>query len=89
MRQGASNTQADQARTDTATPRLDGLPPVLTAEQVAELLQMSTGYVRKLARKGTIPAHRVQQGRAIRFLRDEVVAWLLALPSPDRTMSTD
>ncbi len=89
MRHGASNTQVDQGRTGTATPSLDGLPPVLTASQVAELLHLNTDYVRKLARDGAIPAHRLPQGRAIRFLRDEVAAWLLALPGPDRTMSMD
>jgi excisionase family DNA binding protein len=89
MRRGASNTQADQARTGTATPSFDGLPPVLTASQVAELLHLNTDYLRKLAPDGAIPAHRLPQGRAIRFLRDEVTAWLRALPGPDRTMSTD
>ncbi len=84
MRRGASNTQVDRAlRTDAL--HLDGLPPVLTAEQVAELLQMNTDYVRKLAREGSIPAHRMPHGRAVRFLRDEVAAWLRALPGPDRT----
>ncbi|MDP8928741.1 MAG: helix-turn-helix domain-containing protein [Actinomycetota bacterium] len=89
MRHAASNTQADQARMGTATPSLDGLPPVLTAGQVAELLQLNTDYVRKLARDGAVPAHRLPHGRAIRFLRDEVASWLQGLPGPDRTMSMD
>ncbi|MDP8930087.1 MAG: helix-turn-helix domain-containing protein [Actinomycetota bacterium] len=92
MRHVASDTQANQAQTGRATPSLDGLdglPPVLTASQVAELLHLNTDYVRKLARDGAIPAHRLPHGRAIRFLRDEVAAWLQALPGPDRTMSVD
>ena len=89
MRHVASDTQANQAQTGTATASLDGLPPVLTASQVAELLHLNTDYVRKLARDGAIPAHRLPQGRAIRFLGDEVAAWLRALPGPDRTISMD
>ncbi|MDP8930774.1 MAG: helix-turn-helix domain-containing protein [Actinomycetota bacterium] len=70
---------------DTSGAGFDGLPPVLTADQVAELLQMNTDYVRKLARDGRIPAHRLPHGRAVRFLREEVAAWLRALPRADNT----
>lgn len=62
---------------------IDDLPPVLTAEHVAQLLQMNVDYVRKLTRDGVIPAHRFPVGRTLRYLTDEVVPWLRALPGPD------
>ena len=49
-------------------------PPVLTAAQVADLLAMNVQEVRRLARDGRIPARRL--GKAYRFFRDEIVAWL-------------
>lgn len=50
MRHGASNTRADRTQRSTG-PGFDGLPPVLTAAQVAELLHLNSGYVLKLARR--------------------------------------
>ncbi|MDP8928433.1 MAG: helix-turn-helix domain-containing protein [Actinomycetota bacterium] len=82
-------TDEHGGRREAVAGDLGNLPPVLTADQVAELLQMNTDYVRKLARDGAIPAHRLPQGRAIRFLGDEVAAWLRALPGPNRTISVD
>ncbi len=61
---------------------IDDLPPVLTAEHVAQLLQMNVDYVRKLTREGVIPAHRFP-GRTLRYFTDEVIPWLRALPGPD------
>jgi len=39
-------------------------------------------YLRKLVRDGVVPAHRFPGGRELRFLRDELLAWLAALPGP-------
>ncbi|NIW23246.1 MAG: helix-turn-helix domain-containing protein [Gammaproteobacteria bacterium] len=47
---------------------------MLTAAQVADLLSMNVQEVRRLAREGTLPSRRI--GKAYRFFRDEVVAWL-------------
>ncbi len=74
---------------DTSGAGFDGLPPVLTASQVADLLHLNTGYVLKLAREGRMPAHQLPQGRAVRFLRDEVAAWLRALPGPGNITGVD
>jgi len=57
-------------------------PPVLTAAMAAELLQVHVEYLRKLVRDGVVPAHRFPGGRELRFLRDELLAWLSALPGP-------
>ena len=48
--------------------------PVLTAQQVADLLALSVQEVRRLTRDGKLPARRV--GKAYRYFRDEVVMWL-------------
>jgi excisionase family DNA binding protein len=57
-------------------------PPVLTAAMAAELLQVHVEYLRKLVREGVVPAHRFPGGRELRFLRDELLAWLATLPGP-------
>ena len=49
-------------------------PPVMTAAQVAELLAMNVQEVRRLSRSGRIPSRRI--GKAYRYFRDEIVAWL-------------
>jgi excisionase family DNA binding protein len=64
---------------------LDDYPDILTAALVAEMLGMNLDYVRKLSREGTIPAHKMPQGRAFRYMKDEVVAWLRGLPAHDQT----
>lgn len=62
--------------------RASSFPPVLTAAMAAELLQVHVEYLRKLVRDGVVPAHRFPGGRELRFLRDELLAWLAALPGP-------
>jgi excisionase family DNA binding protein len=56
-------------------------PPILTTKQVAELLHLHEEYVRRMVRGGRILAHRFPGGRAIRFVRDEVVEWIREQPS--------
>lgn len=57
-------------------------PPVLTAAMAAALLQIHVEYLRKLVREGKVPCHRFPGGRELRFLRDELLAWLAAQPGP-------
>lgn len=64
-------------------------PPVLTAAMTAELLQVNVEYLRRMVRVGRIPCHRFPGGRGMRFLRDEVLSWLAALPGDDQSTSTD
>ena len=49
---------------------------VLTAAEVADLVKVPRSTIYEMARRGTIPAHRI--GRAWRFIRQEIEEWLLA-----------
>jgi excisionase family DNA binding protein len=60
-------------------------PPVLTAAMTAELLQVNVEYLRRMVRTGRIPCHRFPGGREMRFLRDELLAWLADLPGDDQS----
>jgi excisionase family DNA binding protein len=62
-------------------------PPVLTAAMAAELLQVNVEYLRRMVREGRVPCHRFPGGRELRFLRDELLAWLAALPGDDQSSS--
>jgi excisionase family DNA binding protein len=62
---------------------MNEFPPVLTAALAAELLQVHVEYLRKLVRAGKVPCHRFPGGRELRFLRDELLEWLLTQPGPD------
>jgi len=70
----------DRGTPGVADPR--AFPPVLTAAMAAELLQVHVEYLRKMVREGRVPAHRFPGGRELRFLRDELIGWLGALPGP-------
>jgi excisionase family DNA binding protein len=70
-----------------ADPRTE-FPPVLTAALAAELLQVHVEYLRRMVREERIPCHRFPGGRGLRFLRDELLAWLAALPGADQSTST-
>ena len=63
-------------------------PPVLTTAMAAELLQVNVEYLRRMVREGRIPCHRFPGGREMRFLRDELLTWLAALPGEDQSTST-
>ena len=49
---------------------------VLTVAEVADLVRLPRSTVYELARRGSIPAHRI--GRAWRLIRQEIEEWLLA-----------
>ena len=63
----------------------DGYPEILTSAQTAQLLQLSVEHVRKLVRQGRVPVRGFPDGRAIRFVRDELLAWMLEQPGYDRS----
>jgi excisionase family DNA binding protein len=65
-----------------------GFPQVLTTAMAAELLQIHVEYLRRMVREGRIPCHRFPGGREMRFLRDELLEWLAALPGEDQSTST-
>jgi excisionase family DNA binding protein len=56
------------------------LPDVLTLEEAAELLQANPEDVRRLAERGDLPGRKL--GRAWRFSRAAVLAWLAGADQP-------
>jgi excisionase family DNA binding protein len=54
----------------------DGMSPMMTAEQVAELLGYHVAMIRLFAREGRLPAHRGPNGREWLFDRDELFDWM-------------
>lgn len=50
------------------------LPDVLTVEQAAELLQLSSKTLKRLAQAGRVPGRRV--GNQWRFSRQALMDWL-------------
>jgi excisionase family DNA binding protein len=71
-----------------ATPSTADFPPVLTTAQAAELLQVHPESLRKMVREGRVPVHRFPEGRALRFIKDELLAWLASQPGEDQSGST-
>jgi excisionase family DNA binding protein len=49
---------------------------ILDSEAAAELLQVSTKTLLRLAREGEVPGRKV--GRSWRFERSDLIAWLRA-----------
>ncbi|HUI47365.1 MAG TPA: helix-turn-helix domain-containing protein [Acidimicrobiia bacterium] len=62
-------------------------PEILTTALAAEMLHVHIEYLRKMVREGRIPAHRFPGGREMRFLRDELIAWVREQPGEDRSPS--
>jgi excisionase family DNA binding protein len=62
-------------------------PAIMTTAQAAELLSVHVEYLRRMVREGRIPAHRFPGGREIRFVRDELIAWVSQQPGYDRSPS--
>jgi excisionase family DNA binding protein len=47
---------------------------ILNARQAAEYLGLSPGIVRKWAREGLLPGHKIH--KSWRFVKDDLLAWL-------------
>lgn len=63
--------------------RVDELPDVATAAEVAHLLRMSRSAVHEAARRGELPSVRV--GRRVLFLKEALLAVLRrSVPRPPR-----
>ena len=62
-------------------------PEILTTALAAEMLHVHVEYLRRMVREDRIPAHRFPGGREIRFLRDELIAWVREQPGEDRSPS--
>lgn len=59
----------------------DEYPPIMSSEQVAEMLGMNVQMVRLAAREGRLAAYRLPGGRAYKFFREEVFDWLKKHPA--------
>lgn len=66
--------------TDTS---IRALPPVLSTEEVAELLRLNVKTVLAMARDGRLPAHRLPGARKVQYLTTEVLATLARAPAGD------
>lgn len=65
----------------------DGLPPLLTADQVQQLTGLKGTSVGRLAIRGVLRSIRPGGVRAVRFDREEVLEWIAAgcpIPSKKR-----
>ena len=62
---------------DRDLPELEGLPLMLTADHVANLLGVSREAIYKMNERGELPAGR-KFGRRLRFPRPAIKEWLLA-----------
>jgi excisionase family DNA binding protein len=76
----------DTPETDTSAVR-PVFPEILTTAMAAEMLHVHVEYLRRMVREDRIPAHRFPGGREIRFVRDELIAWVKAQPGEDRSPS--
>ena len=70
-------------------PGIEGIPPILTTAQAAELLQVHVEYLRKMVREDRIPAHRFPGGREIRFVRDQLHRLGPRQPGHDRSPTAE
>ncbi len=61
------------------------LPPVLSTEEVAELLRLNARTVLAMARDGRLPAHRLPGSRKVQYLASEVLDALARAPAGDDT----
>jgi excisionase family DNA binding protein len=56
---------------------VNGRDRLLTAEQVADMIGMTTDYVYALSRRGRIPT--ITFGRSRRYRRDAIEQWLVEI----------
>ncbi len=55
-------------------PSIKVLPPVLTTQEVSELLNLNVRTVLAMAQDGRLPAHRLPGSRKIQYLTTEILA---------------
>lgn len=72
-----ANPPADQRHEQLLT-GFAHLPPVMTTEDVSQMLSMGVPEVRRLTRDGRLPGKRI--GKAYRYFRDDIIRWLDSQP---------
>lgn len=65
----------------------NGIPPVLSTEEVAELLRLNPRTVLAMAKDGRLPAHRLSGCRKVQYLTAEVLAAVADAPAIDDTIA--
>jgi excisionase family DNA binding protein len=83
----AGASAGDPATAIGGTTSASSYPEILTTAMAAEMLHVHVEYLRRMVREDRIPAHRFPGGREIRFVRDELIAWVRAQPGDDRSPS--
>ena len=68
-----------------SSPLPDGLAPVLSTEEVAELLRLNPKTVLAMARDGRLPAHRLAGCRKVQYLTSEILAAVSDAPGIEET----
>jgi excisionase family DNA binding protein len=58
----------------------NGLPPVLSTEEVADLLRLNARTVLAMARDGRLPGHRLPGCRKVQYLTAEILAAVAVAP---------
>ncbi len=64
----------------------DQYPKILKTEQVAEILGMKPGTVRKAAREGKLPAYRLPGSQTFHYFQDEILEWKRSRSSGPSTL---
>lgn len=64
-----------------------GLPPVLSTEEVAELLRLNPKTVLAMARDGRLPAHRLPGCRKVQYLTSEILAAVAEAPGMEESVA--
>ncbi len=67
----------------------NGPPPVLSTEEVAELLRLNPKTVLAMARDGRLPGHRLPGCRKVQYLTAEILASLAAAPGIDEPAASE
>lgn len=67
----------------------NGLPPVLSTEEVADLLRLNARTVLAMARDGRLPGHRLPGCRKVQYLAAEVLAAVANAPGIEETDSRE
>ncbi|MCP4572809.1 MAG: helix-turn-helix domain-containing protein [bacterium] len=65
----------------TDRPDLPEFPPILTLEQAARLLQVSTRTIQRMVKDGRLPGRQV--GSQWRFDREQIRAWVRGEHDPE------
>jgi excisionase family DNA binding protein len=67
----------------------NSLPPILSTEEVADLLRLNPRTVLAMARDGRLPGHRLPGCRKVQYLTTEVLATVAEAPGIDEANTSE